>query len=138
MKINKGFTLIELMITVAIVAILAAIAVPSYQNQIIKSKIKAAQSNLIALSLVVENIYQRTLSYPVLDLADTSEIELEPAFKMWKASSNDFEYAYKATAGDAYTLTATGSQGVPSCTFTLKSDGTRTENGCGSNTGWTN
>ena len=59
-----GFTLIELMITVVIVAILAAIALPSYQNYIKRTNIKAAQTDLVALSLVFENYYQRNLSYP--------------------------------------------------------------------------
>ena len=38
MKINRGFTLVELMIVVAIVAILAAIGYPSYQNSVQKSR----------------------------------------------------------------------------------------------------
>ena len=46
----KGFTLIELMITVAIIGILAAIAYPSYQKQVIKSRRAAAQTTLMDIA----------------------------------------------------------------------------------------
>lgn len=47
---QKGITLIELMIVVAVVAILAGIAYPSYQQQIRKSRRAAAQSFLMQLA----------------------------------------------------------------------------------------
>ena len=51
---QHGFTLIELMITVAIIAILAAIAVPQYQNYVIKSQLTRVYSELNSLRTAVE------------------------------------------------------------------------------------
>ena len=135
----SGFTLIELMIVVAIVGILAAIAIPSYQNSIIKSKSKEAQTNLIALSLTAENIYQRTLSYPVLDLANTTAIKADDKFKMWNVTSGSFSYSYKATTGSSYELKATGAEStLTGCTLTLSNNGTKTVAGCSVTTDWAN
>lgn len=137
----KGFTLIELMIVIMIIAILAAIALPSYQNYVTKSKIKEAQTNLIALSLSSEQIYQRALSYPIKTYNNSSTPKLieSTEFTTFKPSSNTFHYEYKSTNGTEYTLTATGNESrVNGCTLTLKSNGTRTLNGCLVSSEWVN
>jgi type IV pilus assembly protein PilE len=63
MQRKSGFTLIEVMVVVAIVAILASIAIPSYTNYIMRSKITEATSNLLAMRTKIEQYYQDTRSY---------------------------------------------------------------------------
>lgn len=60
---NSGFTLIELMIVVAIVGILAAIAYPSYQESVAKSKRADAQGALLSLAGALERHFTETNSY---------------------------------------------------------------------------
>ncbi|GEK43918.1 pilin [Acinetobacter johnsonii] len=54
-SVQKGFTLIELMIVVAIIGILAAIAIPQYQNYIAKSQVSRAMAELGALKTAYED-----------------------------------------------------------------------------------
>ena len=55
MNAQKGFTLIELMIVVAIIGILAAIAIPQYQNYIAKSQVSRAMGETAAIKTAVES-----------------------------------------------------------------------------------
>lgn len=60
---STGFTLIELMITVAIVAILSAIAYPSYRNYVIRGQLVDATNGLAALRANMERYYQDNRTY---------------------------------------------------------------------------
>src|SRR5699024_3139270 len=53
-QVQKGFTLIELMIVVAIIGILAAVAIPQYQNYIAKSQVSRVMSETSAIRTAVE------------------------------------------------------------------------------------
>lgn len=119
-----GFTLIELIIVVAIIAILAAIALPAYQNYVIRSKIRIAQSDVLALSAAVENYRQRTLGYPATDTI---------AKKGWAAASKgaDFSFTYATSGSGGYTIKAVGSGGLgkaSGCELALNDGGGRSTN----------
>ena len=62
MKVG-GFTLMEVMIVVAIIGILVSIALPSYQNSIVKGNRRAAQSDLVAFSQSMEKEYAINFTY---------------------------------------------------------------------------
>ena len=59
MKMQKGFTLIELMIVVAIIAILAAIALPAYQNYVARSQVTAGLADIRGGVTAFEELVQR-------------------------------------------------------------------------------
>lgn len=63
MKHRAGFTLIEVMITVAIVAILATIALPAYNEYVIRGKLTEATSTLADLRVKLEQYYQDNRHY---------------------------------------------------------------------------
>src|ERR1700688_3873454 len=64
---SVGFTLIELMVTVAIVSILATVAVTSYSSQVLKSRRTEAKSALLDLAGREERLFSTTNAYSNLE-----------------------------------------------------------------------
>ena len=132
----RGFSLIELMVVVAIVAILTALALSSYLSYVTRSKIRTAQGDLVALSLNLENALQRQLQYP--ELTTTTTAATVQQFSGWHpAQINDFNYTVGSTKL-GYTLIATGLTGrLAQCKLTLTAAGSRgVEGQCGTITSW--
>lgn len=137
---RSGFTLIELMITVAIVAILAAIALPAYGNYIKRAKVKLAQSDLVSLGLVFENYYQRNLSYPnTSSPAPTTydnTADLTNDFPQWSPSQTNIFAFSSASTATTYTITATAdtTSNLNGCILTITNTNVRTATNCAGTT----
>ena len=68
MKKQQGFTLIELMIVVAIIGVLSAVAIPAYKNYVTKSEVASAMSTMKALITPVEAHIQEKGNITITDL----------------------------------------------------------------------
>ena len=71
MNAQKGFTLIELMIVVAIIGILAAIAIPQYQNYIAKSQVSRVMAEAGSIKTAAENCILNGQALAACDLGAT-------------------------------------------------------------------
>lgn len=113
-RTQKGFTLVELMIAVAIIAILAAIAIPAYKDYIATSRNVEGANNLASIAIAQEEFFLENNTYfsgaTTNDLINNSMGLWQPAERA--AADRNFDYAVAAgdtgTIATSFKATATG------------------------------
>jgi type IV pilus assembly protein PilE len=130
----QGFTLIELMIVIAVVAILAAIALPAYTDYLRRGLLPEAFTNLSDLRVKMEQYYQDNRNYG--NTGDTVCANTATNPPSWNgfapAGARYFSFSCaltgsSGTGNQSYTLTATGSAGrAVGHTYTITQDNLQT------------
>ena len=111
MQRQAGFTLIELMITMVVLAIIAAIAIPSYTDYIRRGKIPEATSGLQAMKTKMEQYFQDNRNYPTNGTPCVIQPN-NPAADQIQVPQLTYFTMGCSTTNQTYTVTATANAGT--------------------------
>ncbi len=129
---NRGFTLIEVMIAVAIVGILVTIALPSYRDYVIRGQLVDGTNGLASMRAEMERHFQDNRTYATV--TGTPTFTTPCARAVAQRTFNNFVVDCSvAPTATAYTLRATGSGPVANFVFTVTAQDGRTTT---APTGW--
>jgi type IV pilus assembly protein PilE len=135
MKRERGFTLIELMVVIAIVGIIAAIALPSYRSAVYKSHRAEAHQVLNDIALRQEKYRSNNASYGTCNNVSGNDSTLTTNCATYNSTLNYYTIAVTGNTATGYAITATpkGDQANDSCgtyTYTMAA-GTMTKSAGG-------
>lgn len=110
MKAQKGITLIELMVVVAIIAILASIGIPAYSDYVARGKVAEATSVLSDGRVKMEQFFQDNRTY---------------AGGTCPAATEHFTYACSNLTATTYTITAAGKNALSAFSYSINETNTK-------------
>ncbi|WP_332851571.1 type IV pilin protein [Duganella sp. S19_KUP01_CR8] len=122
-RIQKGFTLIEIMIAVAIVGILMAVAIPAYSDYVLRGRLSEAFTALGGAQPAAEQFWSNNRTYVGFNGAST-----------FPGNTAYFTYALGAASASSYTVTATGIGKMNGFIYTIDQNGTHAT--AGTPAGW--
>jgi type IV pilus assembly protein PilE len=119
---QQGFSLIELMVVIAIMGILTSIAMPAYQDYVSDGKVSEAPANLANCRVQAEQYFQDNLTYVDFSMgtAATDDCRISDA--------KNFDFTTSNVTATTYTLKATGksTEGMGEFEFTVDQDNVKT------------
>ena len=111
-RATKGFTLIEIMVSVAIVGILSAVALPVYRDYVLRARLTEAFSALAAVQPAAEQLWSNTRSFATVDT-------------LLPVATANFSYAASNATVSSYTVSAIGAGQATGFVFTIDQSGSR-------------
>lgn len=133
MPSTKGFSLIELMIVIAVISILTVVALPSYRDYVMRGKVPEATTALSGMRAKLEQWYQDNRTYA------SGGSAAHPCDAGKLPTSSYFNFSCTTLTADGYSIKADGKDEMTGFSYTVNqaNEKTTTISGAPASAGWT-